>query len=186
MHNLDVKKLYADIVYVMESLNGLISEKTLKKRKYIHYLNTVKECCDDKNKINFEENAEILRQLNNCQNCKCFNCDKECITDGCNRCEPDGLVVQCDNNESTVYHFKNKTYKLKSNKLKSIETYRVLAIIQDIKYNEYFIILGLGKKKYVAYYYPEVGGDSFSEIKDIEDFNFAIKVFEDSEVEKHE
>ncbi|AQS11357.1 hypothetical protein CLOBY_35130 [Clostridium saccharobutylicum] len=185
MYNFDVKRLYSDVIYIIESLDGLVSKSTLNRRKYIHFLDTIKECYEDKNKIKCAKNAEILKQLVNCQKCKCFNCNKECITDGCNRCEPDagGHVALCDNDIITVYHFKHKSFKLKSNKLKNIETYQVLAIIQDIKYNEYFIVLNSNKKKYIAYYYPEVSGDTFGEIKSIDDFNFAIKAFEDSEVE---
>lgn len=186
MYNFDVKLLYADLVYVIDSLDGIVSKNTLNRRKYIHYLYTVKECFDNKDKIKSKKNLEILTQLVNCQKCKCFRCDKECITDGCNRCEPGGLVFQCDNDISTVYHFKDKTFTLKSNKLKRTDTYQVLAIIQDVKYNEYFIVLSSNEKKYIAYYYPEVGGDAFSEIKDIEDFNFAIKTFEESEVSSYE
>ncbi len=186
MGSLNLKKLYSDIVFEMESLNGFVSEDTLSRRKYIHYLNIVRECSDDKDKIKSEENIEILRQLANCQKCKCFKCNKECNADGCNRCEPGGMVVQCDNTISTVYDFTRKTFKLKSNKLKSTANYQVLAIIEDIEYKEFFVVLRLGNKKYLAYYYPEVGGDTFSEIKDIEDFNFAIKVFENSEVNIHE
>ena len=184
--NLNVKKLYSDIIFAMESLDGYVSDETLDRRKYIHYLSIVKECCEDDNKIKSKEDTEILRQLVNCQKCKCFKCDKECIADGCNRCESDGMVSQCDNNISTVYCFSNKTFKLKSNKLRSTKEYKVLAIIEDLEYKEFFVVLLFDKKKYVAYYYPEVGGDTFSEIKDIEDFNFAIKVFEDSEVSKRE
>ena len=186
MDNFDVKKLYSDIVFAMESLDGLVSEDSLDRRKYIHYLNIVKECCENKDKIKSKENTEVLREIANCKKCKCFNCNKECITDGCNRCEPGGMVAQCDNDISTVYNFTLKTFRLKSNKLRSTASYEVLAIIQDIKYQEFFVVLRLGQKKYLAYYYPEVGGDTFSEIKDIEDFNFAIKAFEDSEVSRYE
>lgn len=184
--NFDIKRLYSDIVFAMESLDGFVSEDTLNRRKYIHYLNIVKECAEDRDKMKSKENAEILKQLINCKPCKCFTCNKSCNTDGCNRCEIGGIVAQCDNNISAVYHFTNKIFKLKSNKLKNTENYQVLAIIQDIKYKEYFVVLRLGEKKYVSYYYPEVGGDNFGEIKDIEDFNFAIKVFEDSEVSDYE
>lgn len=186
MDNFDVKRLYSDIVFAIESLDGLVNEETLNRRKYVHYRNIVKECSDDRDKIKSKENTEILKQLTNCPKCKCFKCNKDCNGDGCNRCEPGGIVTQCDNDVSIVYHFTNKTYKLKSNKLRSTANYQVLAILQDIKYKEYFAVLRLGEKKYVAYYYPEVGGDTFSEIKDIEDFNFAIKVFEDSEVSSYE
>lgn len=183
MYNFDVKKLYADVVYIIESLDGIVSKSTLNRRKYIHFLDAIKECYDDKSKIKSAKNTEILKQLANCQKCKCFKCDKECITDGCNRCEPGGFVAMCDNDTVTVYHFKNKSFELKSNKLSNIETYVVLAIIQDVKYNEYFIVLHSKEKKYIAYYYPEIGGDTFGEIKSIDDLDFAIKAFEDSEVE---
>lgn len=186
MDNLSVKKLYSDIVFALESLNGFVSDDTLDRRKYIHYLSIVKECSEDSNKMKSKENMEILGQLANCQKCKCFKCDEECNSDGCNRCEPGGMVTYCENNISTVYYFSNKTFKLKSNKLRNTKEYKVLAIIEDIEYKEFFVMLLLDKKKYVAYYYPEVGGDTFSEIKDIEDFNFAIKVFEDSEVSMRE
>ncbi|PRR82619.1 hypothetical protein [Clostridium vincentii] len=182
MNDFNTKKLYSDIIFAMESLNGFVSKETLNRRKYIRYLNIVKECSENKDKINFKNNKEILAQLSNCQKCKCFNCDKECSAEGCNRCEPGGMVSQCDNKIATVYHFSDKTFQLKSNKLRSSATYKVLAIIEDIEYKEFFVVLSLGKKKYISYYYSEIGGDTFSEIKDIEDFNFAIKVFENSEV----
>ena len=186
MDNSAIKKFYADIVFARESFEGFVSEDSLNRRKYIHYLSIVEECSNHLAKIKSKENIEVFNELANCQKCKCFKCNEECTSDGCNRCEPGGMVVQCDNSISTVYYFTNKTFTLKSNKLKSTSTYKVLAVIQDIKYKEFFVVLLLDEKKYVAYYYPEVGGDSFSEIKDIEDFNFAIKTFEDSEVSLHE
>ena len=185
MDSYNTEKLYSDIVFTIESLNGFVTQDTLNRRKYIHYLDVVKECCEHKDKIKSKENTGILTELANCQRCRCFTCNEECNADGCNRCEPGGMVIQCTNNISTVYHFSNKTFNLRSNKLRSTANYKVLAIIEDIKYKEFFLVLLLDEKKYLAYYYPEVGGDTFSEIKDIEDFNFAIKVFEDSEVSIH-
>jgi len=182
MENYDVIKLYSDIVFELESLKCFVKADTLDRRKYIHFLNIVQECAQDPGKIKFQRNADILRELINCQKCKCFKCTEECIAGGCNRCEPGGLIVKCDNEISTVYNFSNKIFSLISNKLRSIANYKVLAIIEDIKYKQFFIVLLLDEKKYVAYYYPEVGGDTFSEIKAVEDFNFAIEIFEDSEV----
>ena len=76
INSLKVKKLYADKVFAMDPLDGFVSMDTLNRRKYIQYVNIVKECSENRNKLNLKQNEEMFRELANCQQCQCFNCQK--------------------------------------------------------------------------------------------------------------
>ena len=69
MDNLNVKKLYS---YIIFAIDGFASEDTLDRRKYIHYMNIVKECSEDCSKLKLKDNVEILKEIAKCQKCKCF------------------------------------------------------------------------------------------------------------------
>lgn len=61
MYNFDVKKLYFDVIYIIELLDGFVSKSMLNRRKYIYFLDIIKECYEDKNKIKCVKNLEILK-----------------------------------------------------------------------------------------------------------------------------
>ena len=102
--------------------------------------------------------------------------------EGCNRCEPGcgSSIQECDNKTVSVYGIKNKTIPLTENSTGKTKVYPVLSIILDQEYKQLYIVLDNNPDKLILYYYPNPSGDTYGEITDMEDMNFAIKAFEES------
>lgn len=139
------------------------------------------------------DNQEAFSETKNCMKCKCFKCAKSCKMENCNRCEQGTgcRIVSCDNDTKAVYLFKNKKLRLTNDKTGEDDYYNVLGIIQDlesIKYNnelpgygQFYIIIELHGEKFTLYYYPGIDEDTYGEISDVEDFNFATQAFEEAQ-----
>lgn len=203
----DYGKLYADVIFALEKLDGFVTKEELLKRKFYEnlptleaYIKLVKDAEIEQNskgklaklfasnsqeKIleDFkQENYEKLERTRNCVNCECINCLSECVMEGCNRCWLGGKVASCDKKTTCVYTFKNKKIELNNDKTGETDMYNVLSIVQDKEYNQLFIIIELSGEKYVLYYYPGISEDTYGEISDVEDFNFALGAFEKVQV----
>lgn len=197
-------KLYSDIIFALDEIQDFVSKQQLEARKFVEYLPTLKSYVDMiKNsqidshcKGTFEklfssnnstqssmekfknDNSEKFATLRNCVKCKCLNCADECIMEGCNRCDKYGYIASCDKKTTSVYIFKNKKLELCNNKTGQTDMYNVLAIIQDKEYNQLFILIESRGEKFVLYYYPGTSEDTYGEVTDVEDFNFAIDAYE--------
>lgn len=196
-------KLYADVIFALEEIEEFVPKEQLRARKFVEYLPVLKEYLElikntdrdnkgksmlgklfnggndlDKIKEYKEANLEKLQQIKSCTSCKCLNCASECIMEGCNRCEKSGRVAKCDKKTSCVYTFSDKHLELSNDKTGEIATYKVLSIVQDREYNQLFIIIENSEEKFVLYFYPGISEDTYGEISDVEDFNFAIGAFE--------
>lgn len=199
------KGLYADLVFAAEDLNGFVSEKALARRTYIRGLPLLKEVTDLAKTLEEEtsgglfsklhgagkdterrllaamaEGRRTFTQMDACRGCACFKCPLECEMQGCDRCEPGCgcYIAACDNKTATVYRFADKTVPLVENRTGITRDYPVIALIFDKKYDQYYLIFEDGAEKLVLYYYPSPAGDTYGEITDNDDLNFAIRTFE--------
>lgn len=203
----EYKKIYTDIIFALDEIKPFVDDKTLNKRKYIKiiadlkkYIKMLEDHQRKEKKRTFinkifssnenslyqieqfkAENTKKFNQLKDCSKCKCFNCTLDCKMESCNRCEPSGKVKSCDNKTNSVYVFKDKKIYLANDRTGETNLWSVLGIIQDLEYNQYYIIVELKDEKMVLYYYPGISEDEFGEISDIEDFNFAIECFENAQ-----
>ena len=204
----EIKSLYSDVIFNLDEIESFVDKENLNSRKYIKYLPILDECQDYiediiskehikgflnrilssndeevKNlRIYIKSKENIFVQLKACTKCKCFKCDDNCKIEACDRCEIGGKIDFCDNDKVIVYTFLNRTLQFRNNKTDEINTYNVLGIVQDLEYDQLFKIIEFNKQKYVLYFYPKLSGDSYGEIKNAEDFNFAVKAFDDTYV----
>ena len=204
----DSGKLYADVIFPLEEIQEFVPKEQLKERKFVEYLPVLKAYTDmlKKAEINNNgkgtvgkffswndsqqtviekfkaENIEKFDQIRSCVKCKCLTCPNECIMEGCNRCDKSGRVAKCDKKTICVYTFTTKTLELTNNKTGRPALYNVLSIIQDKQYNQLFIIIELNAEKFVLYFYPGISEDTYGEITDVEDFNFAFNSYEQVEL----
>jgi len=204
----DSGKLYADVIFPLEEIEEFIPREQLLERKFVEYLPALKTYVDmlkaaevdnrskgvfgkifggDKSKQESierfkENNYEKFEQLRGCVSCKCITCPTECMMEGCNRCEKSGKVSKCDKKTTCVYTFTERTIDLTNDKTGEPAEYNVLSIVQDKEYNQLFIIIELDTEKYVLYFNPGVSEDIYGEITDVEDFNFALKAYEQVEL----
>lgn len=202
----DAGKLYSDIVFALEEIEDYVPKEQLNERTYVknlktleEYVNMIKEAkIDNHSKGTFEkifssnndvkeklqqfknENFEKFNKLRNCVKCKCFKCTNECIMEGCNRCDNSGTIASCDKKLTCVYVFKNKHLELTNDKTGRTDMYNVLSIVQDKECDKLFIIIEGHGEKFVLYYYPGISEDTYGEITDVEDFNYAIEAFENA------
>jgi hypothetical protein len=204
----DSGKLYADVIFALEEIGEFVPKEQLQERKFVEYLPVLKRYIDmlkdaeidnhdkgvfgklfswnnsqsaviEKFKL---ENVEKFDQIRSCVNCKCLTCPSECIMEGCNRCEKGGRVAKCDRKTTCIYTFTGKKLHLTNNKTGEPNVYNVLSIVQDKEYDQLFIIIELNGEKFILYFHPGVSEDTYEEISDVEDFNFALNSYEQIEV----
>ncbi|MBC8059410.1 MAG: DUF1292 domain-containing protein [Clostridiaceae bacterium] len=204
----DYGKLYADVIFALEEIEEFVPSEQLRERKFVEYLPTLKAYMDILKNTEIDnhtkgvfakvfgnsdsqaaviekfksENVEKFDQIRSCVNCKCLTCSNECIMEGCNRCEKSGRVAKCDKKTTCIYTFTNKELQLTNNKTGEDSLYNVLSIVQDKEYNQLFIIIELNREKFVLYFYPGISEDTYGEISDVEDFNFAFSAYEQAEL----
>jgi hypothetical protein len=204
------KDLYKDTVFAIDNVRDFISEEQLGDRRYIQMLPVLKKLIDDlddvpKKKRMFSkeykvdpnaleklikyanDNQQVFDRIKLCAKCKCFNCTRICKADNCDLCTPTGCYVAgCDNKTATVYHFTNASrhIHLQNVSTGSIECFNVLAVIQDIAYHQYYIVVESkdgSNDKMIFYYSHSADGDKIDAISDPEDLEFAATAFESAQ-----
>lgn len=200
-------KIYSDIAFAIDDISGLIDEKEFKNRKYtskqpilakyMELLNSAQSESKNKNKgffknlfeddkyINLLESYKTdhrneLNQLEDCTSCQCLKCTAECKFDSCSRCSDRGKVAYCDHSKTNVVTYKNRTLDLVNNDTGMDDRYNVLAIVQDaLKDKRYILIENISNdERFILYYYPGIKEDSYGEITNEDDFNFAAEAYD--------
>lgn len=200
------KECYKDAVFAVDDAQDFIPKEILNQRKYVKYIDSIKSYIDlgeaalsEENKRGFIskiigtstsmdlvdkfeiDNAigEKLEQIKICSKCACFKCARDCRMESCNRCETGcGCHISSCDNTTSVYLIRNKKLELHNDKTDKLEIFNVLGIVQDLQYTTFYIVLELNGEKVILYYYPGISEDTYGEIKDVEDFNFAYKAFD--------
>lgn len=192
----EYREAYSKLVFAMDDIKDFVDEAALNRRRYVQYLPILKEYVDklellcggnkapktlpeDVRQFR-EQHAEELEKLRDCAQCQCAKCSKECGMSGCDRCEPAQKchIIYCDNKTTAVYAFDGKTATLTNNDTGMVEELRVLAVIEDVEYKQFYIVFERNSEKLVLYFYPGVSSDNYGEIKDEEDLDFAVKAYE--------
>lgn len=200
-------KIYSDIAFAIDDISGLIDEKDFKNRKYtskqpvlakyIELLNSAESENKNKNKGFFKnlfqddkyinllesyknDHRNELNQLEDCTSCQCLKCAAQCKFDSCNRCSDRGKVAYCDHSTTNVVTYKNRTLDLLNNDTGIDDRYNVLAIVQDaLKDKRYILIENISNgERFILYYYPGIKEDSYGEITNEDDFNFAAEAYD--------
>lgn len=200
-----LEALYADTVFTIEGLDGFVEKSTLERRTFIRGVRPLREIMDLSKRLEEDtsggfldklrgagketehklisgmaEGSSMFKQMEACRECVCFKCPRDCDMAGCDRCQPGcgSHIVNCDNKTVSVYRFGHKVIPLTENSTGVTRDYPVLALVLDKKYNQLFLVLEDGAEKLVLYYYPNPSGDTYGEITDMEDLDFAIRSFE--------
>ena len=192
----EYKELYSKLVLGIDDVHDFVEKADLDKRRCVKLLPVITQYIsilensvgDGKHKAPSPENAlkfkqqhqEELEKLHDCAECKCLKCTRDCKMAGCSRCEPSFRckLASCDNEKAAVYTVEGKTVDLTNNDSGETESLKVLAVVQDLEYKQFYIILERSGEKVVLYYYPEAAGDTYGEVTDQDDLNFAINAYE--------
>ncbi|MDP4144242.1 MAG: DUF1292 domain-containing protein [Bacillota bacterium] len=202
-------KIFADIAFGVDNISGLIDKQDLNNRKFTTRIGVLKKYlqlldsaeAESKHKSFLSnlfsgdkyvdlltdykrEHREDLTQLENCAKCECLNCTAQCKFDSCNGCTQGRRVVYC-NHQSTNVSIDNsgKPLELTNNNTGESDLYKILAYIQDAKKDKRYIIIEntSNAERFILYYYPGISEDTYGEITDEEDFNFAASAYENLE-----
>lgn len=200
-----LEALYADTVFALEELDGFVEKSDLERRTFARGVRPLREIMDLSKKLEEDtsggffdklrgagketehkllsgmaEGRRTFEQMEACRECTCFKCPRDCDMAGCDRCEPGcgSHIVHCDNKTVSVYLFAHKVIPLMENSTGITRDYPALALVLDKKYSQLFLVLEDGAEKLVLYYYPDPSGDTYGEITDMEDLDFAIHSFE--------
>jgi len=181
------KELYAKIVFGNDDVQDLLDKEEFKNRRCVRFIPILKEYVDllaanDIFKISVfkQTHNEDLTKIKDCVDCTCLHCTRDCAMSGCKGCDINHKckVASCDNKVSAVWTFADKTIELQNNKTGRNERLKVLATIQDLEYKQLYIVLDQNGERVVLYYYPSISGDTYGEITDTDDLEFAAKALE--------
>lgn len=197
-------KIYSDISEAIFSLSPFLGDREKKRRKYFSkqevlrdYIKTIDLAQEkiskkgifsvfikddvEKEVMDFKfKNKEILDRLEKCSKCKCLNCSKECPFDGCLGCRDGANICMCDHEKHNMSKQTKYYLDLINEKTGREEKYKVLAIIQNLQENKRYIVIEgtVSQEKYILYYYPGVSEDEFGEIKDENEFDEIVEIYE--------
>lgn len=197
-------KIFSDIAFAIDNVSGLLDPKVFENRKYIHknkvlskymeLLNTAENESKKKGILGIfkwdnyidllnsykNDNKESFEQLKNCSTCECLNCTHECNFDSCHGCTNGSRVASCDHYLKNVVLQQNHNLRLKNNNTGEDNYYNVLALVEKGDNTKKFIIIEntTNKEKFILYYYTGISEDSYGEITDENDFNFAAEAYD--------
>ena len=200
------RKLYATIMFALDEASPMMSKEEMNRRlcslylpKLKEYIELLKEDTADHKNMGFfakvankeseydvklrkfkESHGEKLTKLELCSNCKCLKCTLTCNMVGCHNCSPEASVVSCDNKESTVYFFENKFITLCDDDSGCDAQFKVLAHIYDKVANLFYIAMEVNGDKRLNYLRHSPQGDTYGVIEDSEDYDFAVKVYQEA------
>ncbi|AOR22660.1 DUF1292 domain-containing protein [Clostridium taeniosporum] len=201
-------KIYTDIAYSISENSPFISEEKLKNRKYyvkssvlkdyIKLLDSAELDCKKGGFLKFfksnsalndlesfkNKNNQSLRELDNCSKCACLNCTFDCKFKSCASCRFGSYIKSCDKEKINVRKHDNFIVDLTNNDTGASSKYKVLATLENcIDDKQYIILENLSSPsdKLVLYYYPEIRGDSYGEITDVDEFDSIVESYQNSD-----
>lgn len=200
------KELYSKATFAINESQEFISSKDLNNRRYVknisnlkQYINLIEDSITEESSKGFFaklffnnqelidkidsfkcENAKRFEQIKECSECKCFSCTNDCRMYSCFRCEENtkSSVQYCDNETVAVYIINDKYIELTNDDTGEDVRCKVLSIIQDLEYDKEYIIFEANGEKKVLYYTHGVEGDTYEQIDNVADFNFAVESYE--------
>jgi hypothetical protein len=200
-------RIYVDINYAIDNISPFLEKDSLRKRKYVSKVSTIKKYTEAIETAELEikkssffsrisndkyvdliksfkrDNLETLNQLEKCSQCRCLNCTADCEFDSCMGCKSGSNIVSCDHRKINVTKHDNFILNLTNDKTGGSDRYFVLATLQDAVLNRKYIIIEniLSKEKFILYYYPGISEDNYGEITDGEEFDFIVSTFQSIE-----
>ncbi|SFC31703.1 DUF1292 domain-containing protein [Clostridium uliginosum] len=201
-------KIYTDIAYAISEISPFLSENILKSRKYYikssilqEYIRLLDSAQLDSKKVGFLKifkgnpsidtaqnykikNRESFNELEKCSSCACLNCVFDCKFKSCTSCRYGSFIKSCDKEKANVRKHDNFTVDLTNNDTGSSAKYKVLATIENCSLDNQYILLEnilSSDDKLVLYYYPGIKGDSFGEITNVDEFDFIVETYQNSD-----
>lgn len=201
-------KYYTDIAFAISEISPFLEEGDLRKRRYYSKFAVMKDYIkllddvelDSKKKSFFNafksddrieklrayksKNAPVFKQFENCSKCACLNCVSECKFKSCSGCRQNSFIKTCDKNKINVTYHEHFRVDLRNNDSGITNTYRVLATLDDCDLDNLYIILENVRDsgdKLVLYYFPGLREDSYGEITDVEEFDFVVENYQQSD-----
>ncbi|PJI08044.1 MULTISPECIES: DUF1292 domain-containing protein [Clostridium] len=198
-------KVFSDISFAINDISDFLDKNTLHNRKYVSrvpvlskYMEILDSANSESKKGGFfnnvfngnkyidliesykSDNLKDFNQLENCSTCECLRCTSECKFDSCNGCCDGRRVAYCDHKRTNVVLWKNKILNLTNNSTGEDDRYSVLALVQDILKDKRYILIEnlINSERFILYYTPGISEDSYGEITNEDDFNFAASAYE--------
>lgn len=130
------------------------------------------------------KNIENFKSIEKCSKCQCLKCTFECRFKSCFSCRSGSFIAYCDKVKANVRKFNTFTLNLANNATGQSSKYKVLGLVGDCTLDKQYILLenlSNSNDKLILYYYPGIKEDSYGEITNINEFNFAIKTYENAQ-----
>ncbi|URZ18198.1 DUF1292 domain-containing protein [Clostridium felsineum] len=202
------EKIFSDISFTINDISDFLDKPTLNNRKYVTRISVLSKYIELLDSANLEskksgflgnllgnnkyidlvqsyknDHISDFTQLESCSKCACLNCTSECKFDSCNGCSSGKTVAYCDHKRTNVVLWKNKVLNLTNNATGSDDRYSVLALVQDALEDKRYILIEnlMNSERFILYYTPGISEDSYGEITDEKDFNFAASAYENLE-----
>lgn len=200
----ELGEVFTKLTYAINDVTPFLEESTLKKRKYVskvsvlsEYMrmlsqaeaepekrglfslkrdNTVDKLLDYK-----QENIKTFYQLEDCANCKCLECIKDCEFKSCSGCRSGSYIKTCDKSDLDTRFHREFSLDLTNDNTGEENTYKVLATVENCKRDRLYIALENVhdvEDKLILYYFPGISGDEFGEITDFEEFEEVVQAVE--------
>lgn len=201
-------KIYSDIAFAISNVSGFLDKGVFNNRKYVSRQPVLNKYIDLLNAAKAEnkkggffqsilgndkyinllsdykfQHKKDFEQLEHCSKCECLNCTADCKFDSCNGCIDGAKIPSCDHKKANVFTFDYRTLDLRNDKTGQDDKYNVLAIVQDAENDKRYIFIEnlRNSERFILYYYPGISEDTYEEITNENDFNFAAGVYENIE-----
>lgn len=195
--------IYTKIMFEVDEIRPFLPEEIIQNRRYVSKLNQLKayidkikeaDCKAEKTGIlqsDEKYKEELLRfknsinqdldKMEKCMNCACLNCINEsCQFNSCLGCRQSARVKYCDKERNTLIEFDNWILELTNNDTGSENRYMVLAVVEDLEFEEMYIMLENikdGSDKLVLKYSTGIKEDTYGEITNPEEFDQIVSFY---------
>lgn len=192
MSSYDVKRFsdgncyYKSNINTLKSLVDMLDDYSINKPSKRNLLAFIKPSPNTKPIEEYvHKYSDSLKQLENCTNCACFKCIKDCVFNPCAECKLGSYIHSCDRVYSNTRVFNNYNIPLINNDNGRESIYNVLCVIElgvdDDKY--IFLVNTLNKEdKLVLKYLPTIRGIEYGEITNVNIFDKLVSIYKDSAV----
>ena len=193
--------LYSELIFVLDDIEDLSEDSTLKERAYYKNIKILKKYNDLLDKLSRElpEKKSFLSFLNKskeneiikeCEDFKktykdsldkIFVCSK-CM---CVKCNKTGKVNYCDKENTNLIVFKNFIKQQYNNETNENEPLEILCEVEMLDMDKRFRIIKevlSGEQLVLEYVYNIKDGDLYNSIEDVDLFNEIIDIYESNKI----
>ena len=137
--------LYSELIFVLDDIEDLSEDSTLKERAYyknIKILKKYNDLLDIKECEDFKKTyKDSLDKIFVCSKCMCVKCIRECGFNPCLSCNKTGKVNYCDKENTNLIVFKNFIKQQYNNETNENEPIEILCEVEMLDMDKRFRII---------------------------------------------